>query len=125
MNYRKKNPKKLLLIIIVCVLVLGIGLTGALIYSKSPKPFETFKTYKQDLENQDFKAMYSLLSTEAKGKISEDDFVKRYENIFKGIEANNLEVSANDGEDEKKVRNMLCIDFFIVQTYYKYIIQGA
>lgn len=48
--------------------------------------------------------MYSLLSSETKSKIKEEDFVKKYETIYKGIEANNLKIEADNGEIVKKFK---------------------
>ena len=104
MNYKRQIPKKLIIIIIICVLVLVIGSIGLLIYTKSPKPIETFQTYKENWEKKDYNAMYNLLSNEAKDKITEEDFVKKYENIYEGIEANNLKIEADDGQDAKEVK---------------------
>lgn len=102
MNSKKLSPKKLI-IIIICVIAIVITSTVLLLYTKAPKSYETFETYKENWEKKDFTAMYSLLSTEAKTEITEEDFVKRYETIYKGIEANNLKIEADSGEEEKKV----------------------
>jgi len=62
------------------------------LYLKQISPSKTFLAYQEYLEEQNFKSMYSLLSTDAKNKITEENFIMRYQNIYKGIEANNIRV---------------------------------
>lgn len=101
MSYFKKNPKKIL-ILISCVVVVILATIGTMIFLSAPKPSETFAKYQDAWQNKDYKTMYSLLSNEAKNEISEEDFVTRYQNVFEGIEANNIEIQANDGEEAGK-----------------------
>ena len=47
MNSKKLNPKKLI-IIIICAVVIVISSIVILLYTKAPKPYETFETYKEN-----------------------------------------------------------------------------
>ncbi len=90
------NQRSKMTIITICTILLcaiPMLLSGC---SKEVKPSEVFTSYKTYWEKQDFKAMYSLLSTEAKGKITEDAFVKRYQNIYTGIEASNIKLKSEN-----------------------------
>ncbi|MBC8062845.1 MAG: penicillin-binding transpeptidase domain-containing protein [Clostridiaceae bacterium] len=94
------NLKKLIILLgTVFLLICSITLVGC---EKSVKPSETFDLYKNFWQKQDFKGMYTLLSTEAKGKITEDNFVKRYKDIYSGIEAANIKINAGDVNSIKK-----------------------
>lgn len=99
MNLTKQWLKILRTSVYVLVLFTGLFLLSAC--SKDAKPVDTFNSYKKSWEKQDFKAMYSLLSIEAKGKITEADFIKRYQNIYTGIEAANVNIKSENVENIK------------------------
>ena len=54
-----------------------------------------FREYISAWEKSDFKSMYSALGKRARTHISEDNFVQRYSNIYKGIEVASLIVKAD------------------------------
>lgn len=64
------------------------------------KKEEAFNNYESAWEEQNYEEMYSLLSLESKDKISEADFVNRYELIYDAIGAENIELEKNDEEKE-------------------------
>jgi penicillin-binding protein 3 len=78
-----------LLIVIIAILTIVFMM---------PSPKKNFERYLSYWENQDFSGMYSLLSDNSKGKISEENFVKRYKNIYEGIEVSNLSTQINSSE---------------------------
>lgn len=51
--------------------------------------------YKKSWEEKNFETMYSFLSNESKAYITKDNFLKKYENVYSGINANNIEVVIN------------------------------
>lgn len=55
-----------------------------------PTPQERFQSYLSDWQKQDFSAMYSLLSTKTKQKISKKAFIGRYQKIYKDFNINSL-----------------------------------
>ena len=91
--------------IAICVLVLVTSSILVGVFLKRATPSETFLAYKQYFQNQDFKSMYKLLSTDAKGKITQDNFIIKYQNIYKGIEANNINVTAGSIDNIKPDKN--------------------
>ena len=100
MNIKKRSIKKFIITICFGVLVVSqVLLVGC---TKAAKPSETFNAYKTYLQKQDFKSMYTLLSTEAKGKITEVDFIKRCSKIYSGIEAKNIKVKSGDVDGIKQ-----------------------
>lgn len=103
MILKKQNLKKL--IIITCTVVLFISQMLLVGCAKEVKPSETFNSYKNYWQKQDFKNMYGLLSTEIKGKITEDNFVNRYKKIYKGIEANNVKIKSANVDSIKPDEN--------------------
>lgn len=73
-----------------------LGFTAMVIFlgacSKGPTAEETFQTYADVWEKQDFAEMYAWLSQETKANVTEAEFVERHENIYNGIEASNLHI---------------------------------
>lgn len=105
MGLKKQNLKKS--IITICVVVLFISQMLLVGCTKAAKPSETFDAYKKYLQKQDFKSMYTLLSTETKSKITEENFIKRCSNIYSnnGIEAKNIKVKSGDVDSIKQDAN--------------------
>nr|WP_276531435.1 penicillin-binding transpeptidase domain-containing protein [Fictibacillus nanhaiensis] len=76
-----------------------ILLTGC---SEPPKPEDALKKYTALWQKKDFENMYEMLDSESRKKISKEDFVKRYSDIYGGIEAKNLEVEMKPSKDKKE-----------------------
>ncbi|MDQ0148258.1 penicillin-binding transpeptidase domain-containing protein [Eubacterium multiforme] len=91
--------KKLILAILMI-----FGMSAFLIGCTSTnKANEAFNTYKQKWTEKDFKGMYQILSSDSKSKITEEQFVSRYTNIYGAIGASNIsitpgEAKKNDGK---------------------------
>jgi penicillin-binding protein 3 len=85
---RGKDLKNIYKIIMLAVLCMGV-LTAC---SEPPKPENALEKYLSHWEKKDYKSMYKMLDSESKKAISEEDFVKRYTDIYSGIEASKLEV---------------------------------
>ncbi|MCM3733480.1 penicillin-binding transpeptidase domain-containing protein [Fictibacillus nanhaiensis] len=60
------------------------------------------KKYTALWQKKDFENMYEMLDSESRKKISKEDFVKRYSDIYGGIEAKNLEVEMKPSKDKKE-----------------------
>ena len=95
--------------ILLAMLVLVTGCTD------EPKPEDRLAEYTKLWNKQDFKHMYDYLSTDAKKKITEKQFIERYEKIYDGIEAKNLKVTykkpedpANHDDNEKVKLQLFC-----------------
>ncbi|MGL6186646.1 MAG: penicillin-binding transpeptidase domain-containing protein [Clostridium chrysemydis] len=81
-----KNKKKILGLIIT-IAIISFVFVGC---SAKGKAKDVFESYKDKWIANDYKGMYELLSEESKGRISEEEFIKRYTNIFNGIDAKNM-----------------------------------
>ncbi|MGA4718474.1 penicillin-binding transpeptidase domain-containing protein [Fictibacillus nanhaiensis] len=90
-----KNFYKIMLLGFLCVVLLSAC-------SEPPKPESTVKKYVSHWQKQDFKAMYNMLDSKSKKQISEKDFVKRYKDIYGGIEATDLAVKASSKVKQEK-----------------------
>lgn len=96
---RNDNKKSFLMIgsvVLAAVTVIGIAVF-LIIGKESPK--KTFEEYAALLEEGKYEEMYPYLSKDAKANWAKDDFVKRYSNIFSGIEASNIEINVTDEKD--------------------------
>jgi penicillin-binding protein 3 len=90
-----KNIYKIIMLAVLCM--------GALTAcSEPPKPENTLKKYISHWEKKDYKSMYKMLDSESKKAISEADFVKRYTDIYSGIEASDLEVKMKKQKKEEE-----------------------
>jgi len=103
MNVKGLTLKKVILSI--CAVVILTSSIFFVIFLNKANPAETFLKYKQDFEKQDFKSMYSLLSTAEKGKITEAYFITRYQKIYKGIESSNVNVKSGNTDNLKPSKN--------------------
>ncbi|WP_339228045.1 penicillin-binding transpeptidase domain-containing protein [Oceanobacillus sp. FSL K6-2867] len=63
---------------------------------------DIFNAYLANWQEMNFEAMYQSLSKEAKAEISQKEFVKRYENIYEGMETKKLQVDAKIDSNSKK-----------------------
>jgi penicillin-binding protein 3 len=70
--------------------------------SKEPTPEERFSQYVKLWNEQKFEEMYGFLSEKAKDSVTKEEFVSRYNKIYKDLEINKLKVSYNKPEEEKK-----------------------
>jgi penicillin-binding protein 3 len=73
--------------------------------SNEEKAQERFNEYTKQWNKQDFAGMYEYLSSESKKEISKEEFVSRYENIYKGMEVKDLNVSVIKPKEEPKAED--------------------
>ncbi len=66
-------------------------------------PANIFSVYARAWAEADYETLYALLSAEAKARIEQSTFVKRYQNIFGGIEARELEARLHTNESGPSV----------------------
>jgi penicillin-binding protein 3 len=70
--------------------------------SKEPTPEERFSQYVKLWNDQKFDEMYGFLSEKAKDSITKEEFVSRYNKIYKDLEIDQLKVSYKQPEEEKE-----------------------
>lgn len=69
--------------------------------NKEPKAADTFANFTKAWNHQDWSKMYGMLSADAKKSISKDKFIKRYKDIYDGIEATHLKVTFDEPKKQK------------------------
>lgn len=92
---------------IVWILV-GIFLMSLFFSSctKADSSVKVFNDYKSKWQKQDYKAMYGMLSKEAKSTITEKQFVDRYTAIYKGTEAKGITIKIKNEDSIKDGKNV-------------------
>lgn len=93
----------------VVVFILMLLLLAAC--SDKPKPEDRFAEYVRLWNEQKFTSMYERLSEDTKNKISSEDFTKRYENIYSGIEAENIKITFKKPKEEVETKDKEDITF--------------
>ncbi|MFF2154495.1 penicillin-binding transpeptidase domain-containing protein [Paenibacillus chitinolyticus] len=74
--------------------------------SQEETPQHAFEAYVNGWQALNYEAMYDKLSPASQTKISKDDFVKKYESVYKGIEMTDLTVKPAFPEElQKPVKN--------------------
>ena len=107
-NGKSNKSKKVVIIVVVVLIILAIcgGIAWYIISNMDKNtPDEVFNSYISYLENKDYEGMYSLLSQSTKSRTDKDTYIARNKNIFEGIEATNIEVSALNVNIDKKNSN--------------------
>jgi penicillin-binding protein 3 len=93
--------KKGIMLIVIIAIIIGTGI----VFFMRPSPEESFKDYINSWENQEFLSMYKSLSEDSKNLISEEEFVKRYQSIYEGIEASKLSINIDENEKISKSKD--------------------
>jgi cell division protein FtsI/penicillin-binding protein 2 len=96
MNRKRFLTLTALLTVLISVSVLLAGCGGGI------KPQEVAEEYLRLWKEGRYKEAYSFLTSQSAEKISEEDFIKKYENIYQGIELNaisyEMDEPVEDGE---------------------------
>ena len=95
-----KNKKVIIIALISVIIICAI--VGIIIYinSTKEKPEDTLNTYISLINEQKYEEMYNLISEEAKSKISQEDFITRNKNIYKGIDAYDIKITVSETTKE-------------------------
>ncbi|MDQ0269209.1 penicillin-binding transpeptidase domain-containing protein [Cytobacillus purgationiresistens] len=78
--------------------------------NKEVKPEDRFSQYIEHWNKQDFDKMYRLLSAEAKESISKEDYIARYEKVYKDLEITDLVLTYKIDEENKIDKNEKIVD---------------
>lgn len=92
------DKRKGIIIGLVSTIIIAAG--AFWFFNRSEKPDELIENYYTYLEKKEYKKMYQMLTNGSLAKTSQNDFETRYENIYDGIEAENIQVVINEVEDE-------------------------
>lgn len=90
------------------ILFLSIIIAGC---NKEPQPEDQFLEYVKFWNKQQFDKMYTLLSTEAKEKISQKEFTERYSKIYGDLDIANLKVQFNPPEETDTNEEYISLPF--------------
>lgn len=105
--------KKIRRLIILTFLSILFSLT-TIGCSKDNKIQQSYNSYKGSWINKDYKAMYDKLSSKSKEQITEEEFIKRYTNIYSAINANDIKIEENGevvkGENGVEVPSLITIN---------------
>jgi penicillin-binding protein 3 len=90
-----KQFYKIMLLALFCFTILAAC-------SEPPQPEDALQKYLVSWQKQDFKKMYEMLDSESQKQITKESFVKRYKDIYGGIEGKNLAVKMKNSRKKNK-----------------------
>lgn len=98
---KKRSRKKrrvfgFAILLSVCVLLFAVLALTAQQRRLGTQPQEVLASYMEKLREADYAGMYSMLSERSRKQISCEEFVQKYENICRGIEAEGFQVKITD-----------------------------
>ena len=88
----KIYKKVMLLIMILGIAIFSVGC------GTTDKAKNVFNDYKQKLIEKDYKAIYEMLCTDSKSKITEEEFIYRLNNIYSAMGASNIVIEQDEIE---------------------------
>ena len=95
------NKKIVIGIIAGVVVAVIIGVVAFFILGQSKvNPEEIWQSYISLINEKKYEEMYGMLTEEAKGQISQENFIKRNQNIYEGIDMTNMKVEITAVEEE-------------------------
>lgn len=90
--YTKRNDKKKY--IIAGVAIVGvIAIAAAFFLLKGDSKESTLKDYYAAIKEKKYDEMYNMISEQSQKAYSKDEFIKRNQNIYEGIEASDIELT--------------------------------
>lgn len=96
------QKKKIIIIAISIVFVIIIGIGIMIVNNHIAKPENTVIQYFEKLKEKDYEAMYEKISLQSKNTISKQNYITRNQNIYEGIEAENIEIIIKQIQKEKE-----------------------
>ncbi len=83
---------------IILALIMVLGLSMFMVSCGTDKAKDAFNNYKQKWIEKDYKGMYEMLSADSKSKITEEEFVYRFSNIYGAMGASNMAIEPGEAE---------------------------
>ena len=105
---KKGSSKKIVVVTIIILLILAIAIICGVVYMNTPKEKseDVLAKYFSLLNEKNYTELYSLISSESKNKISEEDFITRNQNIYEGIDAVNIKIEITNKEKENNTEKI-------------------
>lgn len=97
--YTKRNDKKKY-IIAGAAIVGVIAIAAAFFLLKGDSKESTLKDYYAAIKEKKYDEMYNMISEQSQKVYSKDEFIKRNQNIYEGIEASDIELTIDSSEDD-------------------------
>ncbi len=100
----KKKSRFLLAAAVPAAAAAGAAIYAAVFFGKgtrTPSPEELLVRYMDCIPEREYGQMYEMLNVEASADISREDFIRRNEAIYEGIEVRNMaiEITAYDKKE--------------------------
>ncbi len=92
--------KKIAIIVLILIVIIAVIIACAIIFNMpKEKPEDVLKTYFSMINDKNYENLYSMISTESKQNISEEDFLARNENIYEGTDTVNINIEVQEISD--------------------------
>ena len=97
------KKKIIIVIVLIIAILIGGGLVAYYISNKEKTtPEDIWNKYISYINEEKYEEMYEMITYTAKSQISKEDFIKRNENIYSGIDMANLDIQITNVEEEEK-----------------------
>ena len=110
---KKKVLIGILILIILIVAIIAIFIVKK---NKTEKPEDVWSQYISYINEQKYEEMYNMLTENSKQNISQEDFIKRNENIYSGIDMANLDIQITNVEEEDKKVGVQNVTPYIIDS---------
>lgn len=105
------RKKTIIIIAIIAVVIVAVAVGIGVVFYQNNKdkntPEEVLQQYMSYIEDENYEAMYELLTQETKNKVTKEDFITRNKNIYEGIEACNIAIDGMTVEEVDKENKKL------------------
>lgn len=102
MNKSKKQIITIAILIIIVIIIIG----GIFIYKSGTEnknnPEEVLKQYMAYINEAKYEEMYDMLHEESRNSITKEEFIKRNQNIYEGMEATNVNIDKIETSELEK-----------------------
>ena len=96
------NKKVIITIVVATIIAIVGGVIAFLLLSKPKiKPEDVWQSYISLINEQKYQEMYSMLTDDSKTQISQEDFIKRNQNIYEGIDMTDMKIEITAVEEEE------------------------
>lgn len=99
--YTNNNNKKKYILIGAVVIAAVVIVVVAFFLLGGDNKEKTLKDYYANIVDKKYEDMYSNISKDAQQQYTQEEFIKRNQNIYEGIEATNINVEVEDTDGDK------------------------
>ena len=96
--------KKVLIVVLVIILILFIIIGGIFFFKNKEEKLakQTVVDFVNLINEKQYDQMYELLTEQSKNNVNKENFVKRNQNIYEGIDATNIKVDIQECKKQDK-----------------------